>query len=95
MGIHNSLIIGLVVAIPAPVILSVIVAVIFAYRYYKESQTAEPRYRRLPTSDVEVTVNQDYTPHWLSTQYDPHHSSGSHSSAQKAADPPAIKNFII
>lgn len=74
VSIHNSLIIGLVVAIPAPVILGVIVAIIFAYRYYKESMS-EPRYHRVPTSDVEVTVNQEYTPHWMSSQYDPHSSS--------------------
>ena len=78
VSLHNSLIIGLVVAIPAPVILGVIVAIVFAYRYYKDSISTEPRYHRVPTSDVEVTVNQaEYTPHWMTSQYDPHCSSES------------------
>ena len=74
VSIHNSLVIGLVVAIPAPVILGVIVVIIFAYHYYKES-TSEPRYHRVPTTDAEVTVNQEYMPHWMSSQYDPHRSN--------------------
>lgn len=110
VSIHTSLIIGLVVAIPAPVILGVIVAIIYAYHYCKESMS-EPRYHRVPTSDVEVTVNQDYMPHWMSSQYDPHCSndvktnehenysstSRAHKGNEAAADlyTPAIKSFIV
>ena len=111
VSLHNSLAIGLVVAIPAPVILGVIVAIIFAYHYYKESKSVEPRYHRVPTSDVEVTVNQaEYMPHWMGSQYDPHcskelniktdkrSSSGrTHSANEAAVDytPAAIKSFVV
>jgi hypothetical protein len=110
VGLHNSLIIGLVVAIPVPVILGVIVAIIFAYRYYKECTSTEARYHRVPTSDVEVTVNQaeTYTPHWMTSQYDPHcsnvksngyencSSSSGRAHKEAAADyVPAIKSFIV
>ena len=78
VSLRHSLIIGLAVAIPAPVILGVIVAIIYAYHYYKECKSAGPRYHRLPTSDVEVTVNQaEHAPHWMSSQYDPHCSNES------------------
>ena len=112
VSLHNSLVIGLVIAIPAPGILGVIVAIIFAYHYYKESKSAsEPRYHRVPTSDVEVTVNQaEYMPHWMGSQYDPHcskelniktdkrSSSGrTHNANEAAADyaPAAIKSFVV
>lgn len=72
IGIHNSIVIGLAVAIPAPAVLGIVVAIIFTYRYCKEAASSSPpRYHLIPTTDVEATVNHEYAPHWLTSHYDP------------------------